>query len=328
MRRIRLRPQHAGTFGLVALLTHVLVTGVAAQNAHPVPPQPVGTIGESAGTGPWPAIAESVASFRTHTIYHPVDLPDEKLPLVVWGNGACRDDGLSYGAFLREIASHGFFVISLGYPRAKRGLEAPQPPVANAAPPAPPPAPGARNVDPTQASQMIEAMEWAGEQTESGSFRNWIDMDRIAIMGHSCGGLQAIRVSADPRVSTSMIFNSGVLNGGPASGRSGIQVTKDELSKLHAPVAYITGGPTDIAHPNAVDDVSRIDGPPLFFAYNGIGHGGTFRVAPNGGDYAEIAVAWLSWRLKGDIEASRTFIGRDCTLCADPDWTVGKQPVE
>ncbi len=104
-------------------------------------------------------------------------------------------------------------------------------------------------------------------------------------MGHSCGGLQAIRVSADPRVSTSMIFNSGVLNGGPASGRSGIQVTKDELSKLHAPVAYITGGPTDIAHPNAVDDVSRIDGPPLFFAYNGIGHGGTFRVAPNGGDY-------------------------------------------
>lgn len=31
-------------------------------------------------------------------------------------------------------------------------------------------------------------------------------------------------------------------------------ITKDELANLHIPIAYFTGGTTDIAHPNASDD--------------------------------------------------------------------------
>jgi pimeloyl-ACP methyl ester carboxylesterase len=52
----------------------------------------------------------------------------------------------------------------------------------------------------------------------SSPFYKKIDVSKVAVMGQSCGGLQAIAVSPDPRVTTSVIMNSGVL---PAPGRCG-----------------------------------------------------------------------------------------------------------
>src|SRR5438046_2659609 len=80
-------------------------------------------VGSPAGTGPWPAVAESVESLPGHTLYRPEKLPNDPLPLFVWGNGACRDNGLQHGAFLRQIASEGYFVIALGKPREEHPLE-------------------------------------------------------------------------------------------------------------------------------------------------------------------------------------------------------------
>jgi len=37
-------------------------------------------------------------------------------------------------------------------------------------------------------------------------------------MGQSCGGVQALDVSKDPRVTTSLIWNSGVLAGSRGTG--------------------------------------------------------------------------------------------------------------
>ncbi len=39
-----------------------------------------------------------------------------------------------------------------------------------------------------------------------------IDSSCPALAGHSCGGHQAVKISTDPRISTSMIFNSSVYN--------------------------------------------------------------------------------------------------------------------
>lgn len=304
---------------MVVLAMGLIATGASAQLAPSgsTPPKPVGVIGTPAGTGRWPAVAESRADLPGYTLYRPAALPDTKLPLVVWGNGACRDNGLQHAQFLREIASHGYVVIALGVPRAERPIEPPA-----AAPPPPiPPAP--RNtVDETLASQMSAAIDWAGK----GALAHKIDASRVAVMGHSCGGLQTIATAtSDARVTTAVAFNSGVYNRPGAATRSNVSVTKADLERLHGPIAYFIGGPTDIAHPNAADDVARITRVPVFMGELPIGHSGTFWSEANGGDWGKVAVAWLDWQLKGDAEASRWFAGENCRLCTDPRWTVTRK---
>lgn len=147
-------------------------------------------------------------------------------------------------------------------------------------------------------------------------------MDRIAVGGHSCGGLQAIKTAADSRIKTAMIFNSGIYTN--ERGISGIEVSKAELASMHGPVAYITGGPSDIAHENSVDDVSRIDHVPAFFGWVDVGHPDTFWKTESGGRYSPMAVHWLDWQLKGDTDAGRWFQGKDCVLCEMEGWTVSR----
>jgi hypothetical protein len=142
------------------------------------------------------------------------------------------------------------------------------------------------------------------------------------VAGQSCGGLQAIKASADPRVKTSLIFNSGVLPPSPDMPVL-VDVTKADLEAFHAPAAYFIGGPTDIAFKNAEDDFAHLRGP-VFKGNLNVGHMGTFN-QPNGGWFAAVAVAWLDWRLKGDTKAGALFSGPACGLCVDPAWSVRKK---
>ncbi len=302
---------------MIRLVTLCLFTAPAAMAADSAL-QPPGVIGAPAGSGRWPAVAESRADFTTHTLYRPASLPASKLPLLVWGNGGCSDNGLAHSLFLREIASHGYVVIALGHARAEPSTRPAAPAIPPAPGAAPPPAPA---TDATDVAQMSEAIAWATAKTAQPDdiLFGHIDTSHVAVAGHSCGGLQAIKLSADPRISTTMIFDSGVYN--TPGGRSNIKVGKDELANIHGPIAYFTGGPSDIAHLNAVDDVSRITKVPVFFGWMPVGHGGTFS-APNGGDWAAVAVHWLDWQLKGQADAGRWFNGQDCTLCRDGRWTV------
>jgi dienelactone hydrolase len=267
-----------------------------------------GVVLEAGGSGTLPAVAEARADLPLHTVYRPESLPDAPLPLLLWGNGGCSANGLAHAAFLREIASHGYVVVALGSAQAARAT------------PAAPPAPAAtRTVDATQAAQMFDALAWATALAAADPLSGHIDVERVAVAGHSCGGLQALLVSADPRIDTSMIFNSGIYvrPGGP----SGVAIDKTALAKLHAPIAYITGGADDIAHANTVDDVQRIDHVPLFFGWKPVGHGGTF-AEPNGGAWAEIAVRWMDWHLKAAAANAEWFTGQGCGYCKVEGWTV------
>lgn len=290
------------------------------------------TIGDG-GTGPYPAVLAGDPSLATHTIYRPADLSPfggtTRLPIIAWGNGACRNNSGEYRNFLGEIASHGFLVVAIGPAAGSLVMGS-----------------GEQGGGGTEASQLLDGVEWALAQDElqGGEYFQKIDRENIAVMGHSCGGVQALDVSGDPRVTTSVIMNSGVLParpagpppsasadpsatpapGGPPGGAlSGMAaMTKDRLSELHGPVAYFVGGTEDIAYENAVDDFDRINHVPVLIGSQDVGHyPATFR-QDHGGAFGVAAVAWPKWQLKDDAAAARQFIGADCGLCGDPAWTI------
>jgi hypothetical protein len=265
--------------------------------------------------GPYAVTVESYPTLATHTAYHPALEgfgPSKRLPIVAWGNGACARNGSAFATFLTQIASHGYLAISIG-PRDAGGGG--QTPAAGQA---------ARTIDD---HLLIDAIDWAvKENGDRGSrFYNKLDPTKVAVMGQSCGGLQALAVSHDPRVTTTVVMNSGAFPPGASSpALSQSAGSKESLTRLHGPVAYIIGGPSDVAYPNAEDDFARITTVPVFKANLNVGHGGTYR-QPGGGWFGEVAVAWLEYQLKESNEAARYFVGADCRLCTEPVWSIEKK---
>ena len=63
-------------------------------------------------TGPFPIVIEHDPGLATHTIYRPRELSLDKHGVLVWGEGGCAKNGLTFPEYLSEIASHGFVVIA------------------------------------------------------------------------------------------------------------------------------------------------------------------------------------------------------------------------
>ena len=40
---------------------------------------------------------------------------------------------------------------------------------------------------------------------------------------------------------------------------------------------------------------------------------------------AHAAVMWLEWQLRGDKKAAAYFVGKDCGICTDKQWTVQRK---
>jgi hypothetical protein len=291
------------------------------------------------GTGPFPAVMEQDPGLPTHTIYRPRDLAalrGQKLPIVAWGEGGCSNNGSFYKNFLGEIASHGYLAIAIGPPQVPRPVgEAGAPPAGRGAgnPGAPQAGRGAGGPGrgpATKSSQLIDAINWAfAENGRQGSpYYNKLDTAHVALMDHSCGGIQSIAVAADPRIT--LVGNwSGGLFVTPPAGAAGLteNVPKEQLDKLHTPIFYISGDSTDIAFTNSNDDFSRITKVPAFRGWEeGVGHGGTY-TQPNGGDFGKVAVAMLDWQFKSDKEAGKMFLGADCGLCRNSKWHVEKKGI-
>jgi dienelactone hydrolase len=278
-------------------------------------------------SGPYPVVVEHDQKLATHTIYRPATLGPAKHPVVVWGEGACVKNGLTFPAFLSEIASYGFVVVADGppVPPAARGAA----PAGATAPAAAPrgqapagnggrggQAPVTINADGTP---LTAAVDWlAREAADSASrFYQKVDTSHVAAMGMSCGGLMAYNVSADPRVATVGIWNSGLL-----------QPDEKIFAGIHSSVIIITGGETDIAYANGKRDFETLPArvPVFYGVYPSVGHGGTYN-QDNGGAFGVTAVAWLKWQLMNDTSAQGKgyFIGNSCGLCRDSKWTINSR---
>ncbi len=265
---------------------------------------------EDGGTGPYKAVALGEDTLARFTIYRPGNLnhfgPKQKLPILLWGNGGCADSSSMHKLFLNEIASHGFIVFAIGPFETL----------------AKPPQMGTMGGERKKIS-LLEALDWAVAENgrKSSAYYGKLDTGKVAAMGMSCGGLQALEVSPDPRIDTSVICNSGILNGPPPEGLSMPALTKETLKELHAPILYVIGGEKDIAYPNAMDDFKRIENLPVAIINLDVGHGGTY-AQPHGGAFSNPTIAWLKWQLKGDTVASSMFRGDKCTLCTDKEWKI------
>jgi hypothetical protein len=263
---------------------------------------------EDGGTGPYKAIMLQESSLLTHTIFRPKDLkpfgPKNKLPIIAWGNGACANSPWEHVNFLSEVASHGFLVVAIG----------------------PMPQEGEKGNGRSASLQIKDAINWAIAQNgdkESPLF-NKIDVSKIAVSGMSCGGLQTLENAPDPRVTTTVVCNSGIFIN-PGTAMPGMpSLTKDLLLKLHTPTLYILGGEKDIAYQNGMDDFKRINHVPVFVANMDVGHGGTYG-QPHGGEFAKVATAWYKWQLKGDMAAGKLFKGNPPGLAANPNWKAEKK---
>jgi dienelactone hydrolase len=265
---------------------------------------------EDGGTGPYQAVATEDATLPGMTIFRPKDLTafgaDEKLPILLWGNGACANTAQEHKNFLSEIASHGYVILAIGELADidRRG------------------GPGGGPRVMTKASQLTGALDWilAQNETAGSVFHGKIQADKVAAMGMSCGGLQAIEISADPRICTTVVCNSGVLpTPSPMAAMPGL--SKDVLKTFHGSVLYIMGGPTDIAYKNAMDDFSRVEHVPIVMAKHDVGHGGTYG-QPHGGEFTRVALAWVNWQLKGDEKSDEQFSDETSELRQDPKWRI------
>lgn len=322
--------RHLFSRSLVIAVATTGVTVVAQQPAQQPPPQPdpaaiqrqaeLNKRPDTPGTGRFPAMKEEVVSLPRHVVYRPKDLASlgsMKLGVVAWGNGGCSEDGASSRFHLLEIASHGYLVIASG-----RILSGPGAPPRE---PRPAAQPGQIQPPRTQTSDLTEAIDWAlAENKRSGSpYFGRIDPALVAYSGWSCGGLQALQVAKDPRVKTLVLHNTGVFNDSPRT-IPGMDVRKDVLQTIHTPAIYILGGPKDIAYENGMDDFKKIAHVPVAVANLPVGHGGTFN-EPNGGAAASVAVSWLDWQLRGDERSGKRFVGEDCGLCKDAQWSLERK---
>jgi dienelactone hydrolase len=265
---------------------------------------------EDGGTGPFKAVMKEEATLPAHTVFAPQDLSkfsaENPLPVLVWGNGACTNSPWEHFKFLNEIASHGYLVLATGYiPMEEKPYNGPM----------------------STTGQQIESIDWAFSQNAdpASPYYQKIDTKHVCAAGMSCGGLQTLFNCADERITTMMICNSGLFNQQNAAQAVGgmPMPQKDKLKDVHTPVIYILGDKQDIAYENGMDDFHRINHVPACAANFPVGHGGTYR-QPHGGEFSIVALAWLQWQMKGDLEAAKMFTGKKPGLLQREGWRLEK----
>jgi hypothetical protein len=256
--------------------------------------------------GPYLTMQDAAFEAPRYIVYRPTDLAafpaQDTLPLVVWGNGGCAIEQRLYDSFLGGVASHGFLVL------ATLRVEG----------------------DPERMQESVEhilgAIDWAEkENARAGSpLQGKIDTGHVFVMGQSCGGFLSVAAGADPRVDSIGVLNSGVSAPAAGGAPAGAFPTTDALAKLHGPAFFINGGEIDFMYGPSRANFDMVTVPAFYGARANAGHTATMYHA-NGGEFGQVAAEWLLWQFKGDMEASKTFVGDDCRLCMLDTWETASK---
>lgn len=279
------------------------------------------------GSGPWKAIAAEDDALPGRTVFRPENLSEAaqggKLPVILFGNGGCSRSSEGLMDFLIEVASHGYIIITPGIwgaeppswtqgqtegeqhaqqmPRLdEKQMKKLKKQMAKT-----------QKENVKDAKKLLKALTILGKQAE---YKPYVDVSDAAASGQSCGGLQALLmgISGDRRIRTVAAVNSGVIAQGLLDG----MISREDLRKLSVPVAYIIGGPEDIAYPNSEEDFKYINHVPVTWANCQSGHAGPY-LYPD--IYASVYIAWMDWQLKG-IQTHADFFRTGNPDPELPDW--------
>ena len=272
---------------ILALLTAVLA--VMAVMAQPLKTRVI----DDGGTGQFKAIAVKEQGMEDFVIYRPKDMLYAHarcgaLPVLLFGNGGCSDTSIGDERMLSEVASHGYIVVAIGEMRDRLNE---------------------RPIGKTESLELMHGLDLIMQKncTKGTEYYNMVDSAKIAAAGHSCGGAQVLYNAGDPRLKTYLILNAGMGNMEMAGASRG------SLPRLHAPILYIVGGPSDVAYENAQKDYARISHVPVCLAnHPASGHGGTY-YDKYGGDYGRLVLDWLDWHLKNKQDNAKIFLAEKPT---------------
>ncbi|WP_225847776.1 ricin-type beta-trefoil lectin domain protein [Streptomyces sp. HPF1205] len=246
----------------------------------------------------FPVVREAAYGDNRYTVYRPADpaAVGRTLPVVVFGNGACaHTDNSEDRQILSLIASKGFAVVDIGSADGSpNGLSSGSP----------------------IPSLLTDAITWAQrEQDRSGSpLQQRLNLAEVATAGHSCGGLEALVAGEDSRVSAVVSLDSGFF----ADGSFGY--SRNELNKLHSPVLYLSGGPSDIAYSNTQANYGLTNVPAILAVQPQAGHTG-FITGGQITDGTTAVVSFLDMVLNGNGTA-RTYLLGPSGLAATYPWQV------
>jgi hypothetical protein len=186
----------------------------------------------------------------------------------------------------------------------------------NAAPTAPNPA-GAQGANAAPPAGTAAAAGRGGAPQAAGTYGN----TNTAGIGNMMAALSNLSKRYAPYAPPDPPFSMGG-RGTTGTGTAAAPAQPAAPVKFHGPVAYIPGGPSDMAFNGAVAGFEAQQDVPALLAYQDVGHYPATYREPHGGAYAIAVTAWLDWQLKGDLAASRMIIGTPCGLCKNPKWTV------
>lgn len=294
---------------------------------------------DGGGTGPYPAVVCREIGIPDFTIYRPENLQEavkkegRPLPLVLFANGGCSYTSKDFRRYLTEVASQGYVVAAVGqYDEIPDSLQ--------------------WKMGMTDTEYQIHALDVMQQLNADprSNYYGMIDMQKVAAMGQSCGGGQALTTALDKRITTTIALNSGITDmkppfpitepgslrtadgpkdgwarsvgeGGQYGKNFGGTIYTSDLKKLHGPVLYLVGGPEDVAYLNAKNNVELINHIPVSFASVPVGHGGTY-AQPHGGSFAKVTTLWLDFQLKGKEDSQRFFVDKDYQQTWFPEWEI------
>jgi hypothetical protein len=154
--------------------------------------------------------------------------------------------------------------------------------------------------------EIIAGIEWV---IADSAYHDKVDATKIASMGYSMGALATTVIGGDPRLTTTVHISGG-------------NMTTDRVKMLHAPAAFLCGASgVDIAGANCATDFEAATAPVFYGVFNGGDHLGV-RTAPYSDRIRLVVTGWLRWQLMSDATLAPMFVGDQCTVCKDTNWTV------